>query len=192
MSTKKDYAFIALNVISWIIFIGLCFEAGAIIFNAFFTLFYNPFGTGKLWDVMNLAELYNYNQSWYVTIVSLIIITAVLKALMFYLIVKIFHDKKFDLSHPFNEPVRKFIINIAWLALGIGLFSFWGAKDTGNFVAEGVNIPIVTQGKTYDELFYNLKEALILFLEDEDLSKYDIQANPAIIANLELNNILYA
>jgi predicted RNase H-like HicB family nuclease len=60
------------------------------------------------------------------------------------------------------------------------------------FVAEGVNVPIVTQGKTYDELFNNLKEAISLFLEDEDLSKYDIQANPAIIANLELNNILYA
>ncbi|MDP2362822.1 MAG: type II toxin-antitoxin system HicB family antitoxin [Ignavibacteria bacterium] len=59
-------------------------------------------------------------------------------------------------------------------------------------VAEGVNVPIVTQGKTYDELFNNLKEAISLFLEDEDLSKYDIQANPAIIANLELNNILYA
>ena len=60
------------------------------------------------------------------------------------------------------------------------------------YVAEGVNIPIVTQGKTYDELFNNLKEALNLFLEDEDLSKYDIQSNLAIIANLELNNILYA
>ena len=47
MSTKTDYAFIALNVISWIIFIGLCFEAGAYLFNAFFTLFYNPFGAGK-------------------------------------------------------------------------------------------------------------------------------------------------
>lgn len=60
------------------------------------------------------------------------------------------------------------------------------------FVAESVNVPIVTQGKTYDELFNNLKEVISLFLEDEDLSKYDIQANPAIIANLELNNILYA
>ena len=73
MSTKTDYAFIALNVISWIIFIGLCIQAGAFIFNAFFTLFFNPFGTGKLWDVMNLAELYNYNQSYYFTITSLII-----------------------------------------------------------------------------------------------------------------------
>jgi len=65
-------------------------------------------------------------------------------------------------------------------------------KGEKYFVAEGVNIPIVTQGKTYDELFYNLQEAISLFLEDEDLSKYDIQSNPAIIANLELTNFLYA
>jgi predicted RNase H-like HicB family nuclease len=65
-------------------------------------------------------------------------------------------------------------------------------KGENYFVAEGVNVPIVTQGKTYDALFRNLKEAITLFLEDEDLSRYDIQANPAIIANFELNNILYA
>lgn len=65
-------------------------------------------------------------------------------------------------------------------------------KGEKYFVAEGVNIPIVTQGKSYDELFHNLQEAVSLFLEDEDLSKYDIQSNPAIIANLELTNFLYA
>ena len=36
---------------------------------------------------------------------------------------------------------KNIVINIAWLALGIGFFSFWGAKDTENFVAEGVNMP---------------------------------------------------
>lgn len=65
-------------------------------------------------------------------------------------------------------------------------------KGDKYFIAEGVNIPVVTQGKSYDELFENLKEALSLFLEDTDLSLYDIQTNPAIIANLELNNLLYA
>lgn len=65
-------------------------------------------------------------------------------------------------------------------------------KGEEYFVAEGVNIPVVTQGKTLDDLIINLKEALLLFLEEEDLSKYDIQTNPAIIANIELNNILYA
>lgn len=59
-------------------------------------------------------------------------------------------------------------------------------------VAEGMNVPIVTQGKTYDELISNLKDAVNLFLEDEDLSKYDLDTNPTIIASLELNNLLYA
>jgi predicted RNase H-like HicB family nuclease len=65
-------------------------------------------------------------------------------------------------------------------------------KGEKYIVAEGVNIPVVTQGKTYDELFANLKEAISLFLQDEDLSIYDIQPNPAIIANFELNNLLHA
>jgi len=65
-------------------------------------------------------------------------------------------------------------------------------KGEEYFVAESVNIPVVTQGKTLDDLIINLREALSLFLEEEDLSKYDIQTNPAIIANIELNNILYA
>lgn len=59
-------------------------------------------------------------------------------------------------------------------------------------VADGINIPIVTQGKSYDELMSNLKEAINLFLESEDLSAFDIDTNPAIIANFELNDLIYA
>ena len=59
-------------------------------------------------------------------------------------------------------------------------------------VAEGINIPIVTQGQSYDELMNNLKEAISLFMEGEDLSKYNLDTNPAIIANFEINNITYA
>ncbi len=65
-------------------------------------------------------------------------------------------------------------------------------KGDNYLVAEGMNIPIVTQGKTYDELMENLKEANELFFEDEDLSKYDLDPNPVIVANFELNNLLYA
>ncbi len=59
-------------------------------------------------------------------------------------------------------------------------------------VADGINIPIVTQGKSYDELMSNLKKAINLFLESEDLSAFDIDTNPAIIANFELNDLIYA
>ncbi|MFN3694247.1 MAG: type II toxin-antitoxin system HicB family antitoxin [Ignavibacterium sp.] len=65
-------------------------------------------------------------------------------------------------------------------------------KGDFQYVAEGVNIPVVTQGRTLDEAVSNLKEALELFLEGEDLSKYDIQPDPVIIANIELNNLIYA
>lgn len=141
MSVKPDYILKVLNVVSWILFLGICIEAGAFIFNAFFTLFLNPDGATSFFTEVNLSELYAHNQSYYVTVISLMIIAAVLKALMFYLIVKIFHEKKLTFSQPFNETVRQFISKVAYLALGIGLFSFWGAKVVGNIVNEGVKMP---------------------------------------------------
>lgn len=141
MSTKNDYFLKALHVISWIIFIGVCIEAGGFIFNAILTFILDPVGAWKFWKEVDLSELYHYNQTYFVTVTSLMIIVAVLRAVMFYIILKIFNDKKISLSQPFNETVKRFIINIAWLALGIGLFSFWGAKYTEGIVTQGVNMP---------------------------------------------------
>ena len=141
MSSKTDYTLKVLNVVSWIIFVGVCIEAGGFISNSFFTLLLRPVGASKFWTEVNLSALYNYNQSYYVSVISLMNIVAVMRALMFYFIVKIFHDKKLNLSQPFNETIRRFIIKIAYLSLGIGLFSFWGAKYTEGLVSQGVKIP---------------------------------------------------
>lgn len=141
MSTKTDYFLKALNVVSWIIFIGVSIEAGGFIFNTIFTLLLNPVGASKFWTEVNLSELYNFNQTYYITVTSLMIIVAMLRATMFYIIVKIFYDKKFNLEQPFNETVRRFILKIAYLALGIGIFSFWGAKYTDGIVNQGVTMP---------------------------------------------------
>ncbi len=65
-------------------------------------------------------------------------------------------------------------------------------KGESQFVAEGVNVPIVTQGKTLDDLVNNIKEAIQLFLEDENLEEYDLVTQPSIIANLELDSLVYA
>jgi len=69
------------------------------------------------------------------------IIVAIMRVIMFYIIVKVFHDKKLKLSQPFNEAVRDFILKVAYLALGIGLFSFWGAKYTEDLVRQGIKMP---------------------------------------------------
>jgi predicted RNase H-like HicB family nuclease len=59
-------------------------------------------------------------------------------------------------------------------------------KGDQYYVAEGLDLPVVTQGKTLDELAANLKEAVELHLEDEDVADFDLAPRPAILANFEL------
>ena len=65
-------------------------------------------------------------------------------------------------------------------------------KGEEYFVAECIDLPVVTQGKTLDELVVNLKEAIELHLEDENLEDFDLAASPAIIANIELGSLINA
>lgn len=116
-----------LQIISWIIFIGLCIEAGGIIVSTFLTLFINPLVVENFWEGSGyLSSLYRFGQQHFVVIAITMIIVSVLKAIMFYLIVKLFVDKKLNLSQPFSMELKRFISNLAYLAFGIGLFSHSG------------------------------------------------------------------
>ncbi len=130
-----------LHVLSWIIFIGLCFEAGCFIVNAIMTLTFDPEETKRFWMVIDLSDLYKYGSHHYVVIMSQIIIVTVLKALMFYFIVKILYEKKLDMSQPFNHAMRRFILLISYLALGIGFFSGWGTEYSKGLIQQGVSMP---------------------------------------------------
>ena len=59
-------------------------------------------------------------------------------------------------------------------------------------MAECLDLPVVTQGKTLDELVSNLKEAIGLQLEGENLSDFDLVAEPFVLANLEVDSSAYA
>jgi len=58
-------------------------------------------------------------------------------------------------------------------------------KSESHYVAEGTDLAIVTQGKTLDELMYNLKEALELHLEGENLSDLGFSQKPFVLTNFE-------
>ncbi len=58
--------------------------------------------------------------------------------------------------------------------------------DQGYFVAECIEISVVTQGKTLDETAANLKEAVELFLENEDPEDYGLINKPGLIVTFEL------
>lgn len=57
------------------------------------------------------------------------------------------------------------------------------------FVAECLDLPVVTQAPTLDELALNIQEAIGLHLEGEDLSALGIAANPTILATMELEAV---
>ena len=54
------------------------------------------------------------------------------------------------------------------------------------YVAECVEIAVVTQGKTLDETLANLQEAVALHLEDEDPAEFGLVEDPTILVTMEL------
>lgn len=126
-----------LYVLSWIIFIGVCTEAGGIIVNAIISLYRNPDSASYI----NLSDLYKHDVGNFLVESLLMSIVAVMRACLFYLIVKLLHDKKLNLSNPFNQETGRFIFRMSYLALGIGMFSFWGVKYTVWLVSQGIKMP---------------------------------------------------
>ncbi len=59
-------------------------------------------------------------------------------------------------------------------------------KGEKMYVAECVEVPVVTQGATLDELVANLQEAVALHLEGEDLEALGLAPNPTILLTMEL------
>ncbi len=61
-------------------------------------------------------------------------------------------------------------------------------KGEKYYVAECVDLPVVTQGKTLDEATENIRQAIDLHLEGENLEDWDILPDFSILANLELES----
>ena len=61
--------------------------------------------------------------------------------------------------------------------------------EASGYVAECLEIAVVTQGATLDEVTNNLREAITLHLEDEDMQELGLVANPAILVTMELNPV---
>jgi len=59
-------------------------------------------------------------------------------------------------------------------------------KGEKYYVAECLDLPVVTQGKTLDEVVDNVKEAISLHLEGEDLKEWDISPDFSILISFEL------
>ena len=61
-------------------------------------------------------------------------------------------------------------------------------KGQKQYVGECLDLPVVTQGTTLDEVTENLKEAIELYLDGEDPGEWDFVAEPsaAVIATVDV------
>ena len=59
-------------------------------------------------------------------------------------------------------------------------------KENNSYIAEGVDLSIVTQADDLDELINNIEEAVSLHFEGENISDFDYSQKPSILVNYEL------
>lgn len=138
-STNKLILYI-LYVISWIIFIGISIDAGGFIANCIFSIA-KPDVVKHLWHKVDLDSLFNYNITYFFTLTCLMSIVTVMKAILFYLIVRMLHKKMPTIATSFDREVGRCVTLIAYVSLGIGLFSLWGINYSEGLAAQGVNMP---------------------------------------------------
>lgn len=127
MTKSNKFVFNALQVVAWVIFVGLCIEAGALIFNFIYSLF-NPLVLHNLYQKLDLSEMYNRSRWAFFSMYSFILVIAILKAYLFYLVIKLV--SKLDLAKPFSHFVSTTIADISYITFSIGILSYIAHHST--------------------------------------------------------------
>ena len=62
-------------------------------------------------------------------------------------------------------------------------------KGETQYVAECVEVAVVTQGQTLDETVKNLREAVALHLQGENPADFGLAPNPTLLVTMELEPV---
>jgi hypothetical protein len=135
MSKTNKFIFWSLYTVAWLIFAGLSIEAGGLFVNFFFSL-YKPEFLPNLYQKLDLTELYREGKMAFFGVYSFILTIAVLKAVMFYIVIRLMH--KMDLTKPFSIFVARQVLIISYFTLSIGLLSYIARNVTKNLMHHGL------------------------------------------------------
>lgn len=142
MSKTNKFIFWGLYTVAWLIFVGLSIEAGGLIVNFIFSLF-KPEFLPNLYQKLDLTELYKESRMFFFRVYSFILTISVLKAVMFYIVIRLMH--KMDLTKPFNTFVARQISIISCYTLSIGILSYIARQVTENLMNHGFATNELTQ-----------------------------------------------
>ena len=142
MSKRDNFVFKALHIVAWIIFVGLCIEAGGLIVNFIFSL-YKPEIVQNLYQKLDLSELYNRSKLAFFGMYGFILVISILKAYLFYLVIRLI--SKLNLLKPFNSNVADQITKISYFTFAIGILSNLARQIAQNLLNLGYDIDKLNQ-----------------------------------------------
>ena len=134
MSKTNNFVFWALYTVAWLIFVGLCIEAGGLLVNFFFSVF-KPEFLSRLYQKLDLTQMYKSSQWIFFGMYGFVLCIAILKAYLFYVVIRLMH--KMDLTRPFSTFVAAQIMRISHFTLSIGLLSFVARQTAKNLTRYG-------------------------------------------------------
>lgn len=142
MSKRSNFIFIGLHIVAWVIFTGLCIEAGGLIVNFAFSI-YNPEFVKNLYQKLDLLEMYNRSKWAFFGMYGFILVVASLKAYLFYIVAMLMH--KINLSKPFNSFVSEQITKISYCTFSIGILSYIARQTAKSLQQRGYAIENLNQ-----------------------------------------------
>ena len=136
-SNTHKYVFMGLQVVALLIFIGLCIEAGGLLVNFVYSIF-SPVNVSNLYQKLDLSDMYAKSVSAFYGIFSFILIIAILKAYLFYILILLL--QKMNLKNPFSAYVSEQITKVAYCTFSIGIMNYFGTSFAKNLEHKGFAI----------------------------------------------------
>lgn len=129
-----------ITVIIWSLFIGLCIQAASLLFTFTYSLF-KPLIAQDLYEGLNLYPLLKQNIWYYLWVISLLLVIAVQKAYLFYLMIRVF--LKINLVHPFSKEISKLITQTSYVTFQIGVTTIFTAGLVKWLVKRDFELPVL-------------------------------------------------
>lgn len=157
MTKSNKIVFYALNIIVWIIFVGLSIEASGLIVNFIYSQT-KPESIQFLYQKLDLSNVFSKSIFAFYSIYSFLLVISILKTLLFYQVIRLLN--KLDMSNPFSVFVSKQITIISYYTLSIGLLSHIASQILEHFHKRGIS-PNSFDGFLVDSSAFILMAAVI-------------------------------
>lgn len=159
MSPKTDLVTQFLHVISWFIFIALCYQTGALIFNYTFMQFH-VFEPERLYLILDLRKVFEQDEVLFGILFSLAIGVTGMKAYAFFLITQIFTN--LNLHKPFSEKISTLISKISYFIFFVGILGALSHQFQQGLLIRGYDV--AAAGHYWNDYDAYLMMAAVVFV----------------------------